>query len=82
MKKWFLPLSFLVALSCYGCTAPLAFTSPCPAGPDPNNNNCAATAPVSGATISFASTFDPSNSLTVTFDGQTITNSLKPYPAS
>lgn len=64
-----------------GCVAPVAFTAPCPPGPNPNSNSCQATAPVTQATMAFDSNFDPSNSLTVTFNGQSVTGLLTPPPA-
>jgi len=74
------PLCLLLLLLT-GCVAPVAFTAPCAPGPNPNSNSCQAYGPVTQATMSFASNFDPSNSLTVTFDGQTVTNLLTPPPA-
>jgi len=74
------PLCLLLLLLT-GCVAPVAFTAPCAPGPNPNSNSCQATAPVTQATMSFASNFDPSNSLTVTFNNQTVTNLLTPPPA-
>jgi len=74
------PLCLLLLLLT-GCVAPVAFTAPCAPGPNPNSNSCQATAPVTRATMAFASNFDPSNSLTVTFNGQTVTNLLTPPPA-
>jgi hypothetical protein len=76
-------LVIVLALLCGGCVAPVAFTSPCAPGPDPNNNSCAASAPVTSATIAFASNFDPAvNDLTVAFDGQNVTNTLTPAPVA
>ena len=70
----------LLLLLSSGCVSPLAFTSPCPPGPDPNNSSCTASGPVTSGTMIFASNFDPSNSLTVTYDGEVITNTLTPSP--
>ncbi len=80
MVKYLRGFLCLLLLLSSGCVSPLAFTSPCPPGPDPNNNSCAATGPVTSGTMVFASNFDPSNSLTVTYDGQVITNILTPSP--
>ncbi len=71
----------LLLLVSPGCVSPLAFTSPCPPGPDPNNSSCTASGPVTSGTMVFASNFDPSNSLTVTYDGQDLTNTLTPPPS-
>ncbi len=71
----------LLATLCTGCVAPIAFISPCAPGPDPNNNSCQASAPVTQTTMSFDTNFDPSNSLAVTYDNQAITGNFSPPPA-
>jgi hypothetical protein len=81
MVRYLRRLLCLLLLLSSGCVSPLAFTSPCPPGADPNNSSCTASGPVTSGTMVFASNFDPSNALTVTYDGQVITNLLTPPPA-
>jgi hypothetical protein len=72
----------IVALLLARCTAPVGFISPCAPGPNPNSNSCQASSPVTQGAISFAPNFDPSNPLTVKYDGQVITGNLSPPPAA
>jgi hypothetical protein len=81
MTIWPRVLLLILAFLCASCTAPVAFVSPCAPGPDPNNNSCQPSSPVTQTKMAFDSNFSPSNSLSVTFNGQDITSALSPPPA-
>jgi hypothetical protein len=81
MTIWPRVLLLILAFLCASCTAPVAFVSPCAPGPDPNNNSCQPSFPVTQTKMAFDSNFSPSNSLSVTFNGQDITSALSPPPA-
>jgi hypothetical protein len=74
------PLAMMTALVCAGCVSPVTFTAPCSVIAANQSLNCNAQGPATQATLIFNSNFNPSNSLTLTYDGQTITNLLQPPP--
>lgn len=81
--KYFWALIFMLPVFvCTGCVTPVTFTQPCQVIAANKTNTCNAQAPATQATVIFASNFDPSSSLSVTYDGKDVTSLLQPPPAA
>jgi hypothetical protein len=81
VSRLLVPLALAAALAGAGCVSPVTFTAPCSVIAANQSGSCMANGPATQATLIFNTNFDPSNSLTLTYDNTPITNSLLPPPA-